>query len=61
MRRGRRPKGLEESLNEYADIEYKFVEDWDGGEVFADDDTADLLERMGNYRHLEDLEDEENN
>jgi hypothetical protein len=60
MRRGRKPKGLEEKLNEYADIEYKFVEDWDSGEVFDDDDNEDLLERMGNYRHLEDLDDEEN-
>jgi hypothetical protein len=60
MRRGRRPNGLEDSLNEYADIEYKFVEDWDSGEVLDDDDTDDLIERIGNYSNLEDFDYEKN-
>jgi hypothetical protein len=60
MRRGRKPNGLEDSLNEYADIEYKFVEDWDSGEVLDDDDTDDLIERIGNYSNLEDFDYEKN-
>ena len=52
--------------NEYLQLQRQYIEsdildDWDQDEeeTFPDEDTKDLLEGMGNYRHLDELEDYE--